>query len=290
MDDLNFTNESKDSKTVTRSIYSAGAALKFFKSVSNEQDIAAGKIIFEEETKENRLLLQRDKMYLLVKGLVELTVKGKPLGVVKQGEIFGEMATLTQAERSATASAKTSCRIIALDDREFRTALQGSPEFALTLMSLMSRRLRRLIAEMNAAKVQPDSEEWNEIGRLDKKILALLVSKLGDKAHMRYAQDKLITQEGKMGIMMFVVLEGLVSVSIQGAIVEKIGPGGMFGEMALIEHTERLASATAETECVLLAINRDEFLELVKGSPEFGMATLKMISERAKFLTGRHAQ
>ena len=94
MDDLNFTNELKESKTATGSIYSAGAALKFFKSLSKEQDIAAGEIIFEEEIKGNRLLLQRDKMYLLVKGLVELTVKGKLLGVVKQGEIFGEMATL----------------------------------------------------------------------------------------------------------------------------------------------------------------------------------------------------
>ena len=48
--------------------------------------------------------------------------------------------------------AKTPCKVIALDDKQFRDGLQKKPDFALMLMSVMALRLRRSVAKLADAK------------------------------------------------------------------------------------------------------------------------------------------
>lgn len=283
MDEFDFTTP------LAKSSYDAASVLEFFKFAGNAEKIAAGKTIFDEGEKGNRLFFRRDKMYLLLEGEVEITIKGMPVSTIRDGEIFGEMAFITQTPRSATATAKTACSIITLDDKQFHAALGETPEFALTLMNIMSGRLRNMIARLKADGALPAEEEWKESRVFDKKLLDDLLCELGDGTRMRYGQGKVIVQEGQAGILMYVVLEGRVAVSIQNRVVGKIGPGGMFGEMALIERAERLASAVAETDCSLLAINRNVFLDLVKSNPEFGVALLSAVGERVRFIASRHA-
>jgi CRP/FNR family cyclic AMP-dependent transcriptional regulator len=75
---------------------------------------------------------------------------------------------------------------------------------------------------------------------------------------------------------------------IGGRIVERLGPGGVFGEAALIDPlAQRLASVVAETDCSLLPISREAFLQLVKMSPEFAQSMLTSLAERLRFLTSR---
>lgn len=278
-------NSSSDLNYQRESGYDPVAARRFFESSGDEVEVAAGETIFVEEKKGSWLLLQRDKMYYLLEGEVELTVRHKHVGTIKKGEIFGELASITHSARSATAIANTPCRLITLDEKQFRAALRDNPEFSLTLMWLMIRRLRKMIAMLNAEVALPgDDGEWNESGVFSKKLLADLVDRLGDSACTRYVQGKAIMQEGQVGLLMYVVLEGVVEVTIQGHVVEKIGAGGMFGEMALIGRAERLASAVAETDCSLLAINRKDFFDLVKNNPDFGVALLSAVGERARFI------
>ena len=83
---------------------------------------------------------------------------------------------------------------------------------------------------------------------------------------------------------MYVVLEGRVAITLRGATVERVGPGGVFGEMALIDQTTRAANAAAETDCVLLAINRPVFVNLMKTDPNFGVSLLSAVAERVRNL------
>lgn len=272
-----------------KSGYDADIAFGFFNAAGNEEIVKADKTIFIEDEKGHRLLLQHDKMYLLLDGEVELTIKMKPVASVHQGEIFGEMATLTRSARSATATTKIQCRFISLDEKQFHTGLRDMPEFALMMMSVMVHRLREMINRLNESGALLQSDEWKESPVFDKKLLMVIEGEVSDSATLRYSSGKIIMHEGQAGVFMYVVLEGQVAVTIHERIVEKVGPGGMFGEMALIERTDRLANAVAETDCVLLAINRNVFLALVKENPEFGIALLRVVGERALFMASQLA-
>jgi CRP-like cAMP-binding protein len=83
---------------------------------------------------------------------------------------------------------------------------------------------------------------------------------------------------------MYVVLEGRVAISLRGATVERLGPGGVFGEMALVDQSTRAANAAAETDCALLAINRAVFINLLKSDPTFGVSLLAAVAERVRNL------
>jgi len=288
MDDLDFSRrepaKAPAPPPAKSSIYDAHLAEQFFKLAGTPENVAQGAVIFTESEKANRLLLRRDKMYLLLEGEVSLMAGDKVVGAVQKGEIFGEMASIGHAPRSATAVAKRACRVIALDDKEFQSALRKMPDFALMMMSVMIGRLRETIKRKGGGA---GDSQGKESSVFDKSQLAVLDRALGNQAQVKYERDKVIMKEGQTGVLMYVVLDGRVAVTIQGRLVEKVGPGGVFGEMALVERTPRLASAVAETDCALLAINRNIFLNLVKASPDFGVSLLSAIGERARFMASR---
>src|SRR5512142_2162946 len=88
MEDLDFT---RPPATPSKPAYDASAAREFFASHGEEIRAAAGEVIFAEDEKSSRLFLQRDKMYLLLEGQIELSIKTQPIGKVAPGEIFGEL-------------------------------------------------------------------------------------------------------------------------------------------------------------------------------------------------------
>jgi len=283
MDDLNFIIPP------AKPDYDAKVALESFESAGSTKDVAAGKTIFAENEKSNPLFLQRDKMYFLLDGEVELTANKTRVGVVRKGEIFGEMALITRMPRTATATAKSDCRLITLDNDQLQAALRAAPEFGLLLMSIMITRLRDSIASLNASGMLASAETLKDSAVFDKKLLDRLVDELDDSARMRYAAGKVIMQEGQAGVLMYVVLQGSVEIAIHNSIVGRIGPGGMFGEMALITRAERVASAIAKTDCVLLAINRNVFLDLVGVNPKFAVSLLGAVGNRARFVASLRA-
>ncbi|MBI3980205.1 MAG: cyclic nucleotide-binding domain-containing protein [Chloroflexi bacterium] len=101
----------------------------------------------------------------------------------------------------------------------------------------------------------------------------------------QFAAGETIVREGETGIALFVVLSGKVRVTQQtGAGQERelrtIGPGGAFGEMALLGERPRTATVTAvePTEC--LALHRRHFLDELRQSPEIAIRLLETLSQR----------
>ncbi len=282
-DDLDFSKPAERPKPAAAPqapLYIPAIARAFFESTGKQEEVPAGSVFFSENEKASRILLKRDKMYLLLEGRVGLAAKGKPIGVVKVGEIFGEMAAISDSPRSASAVAQTACRVISLDDKGFYNALQKKPEFALMMLGSMIVRLRGMIARLSGV---PAAGEVKESPRVfDKALLASLAGGLGDQATVRYDRGKVIMVAGQAGALMYVVTDGRVAISIRGAVVERVGPGGVFGEMALIDQSPRAANAVAETDCTLLGINRNVFQNLVKSNPTFGVSLLGAMAERVR--------
>jgi CRP/FNR family cyclic AMP-dependent transcriptional regulator len=267
--------------------YEPAAALEFFKAGGEMENIPAGQTIFRENRLGRRLLLQRDKMYLLLKGRVSLFAGTHELRSVKSGEIFGEMAALANVPRSATAVAQTACRVIALDQRQFRKALAKKPAFALMLMKLMVTRLRETLAQLKAADALSGQDALEESPVFNPRLLADKVRGLSDDPPVSFMRNQVILEEGQLGTRMYVVLEGHVAVTIGGNVVDRIGPGGVLGELALLDQAPRLASAVAEDNVALQPVSRNGFIALVKLDPELGAGLLAALAERLRYLTGR---
>jgi CRP-like cAMP-binding protein len=83
-----------------------------------------------------------DCMYIVKEGEVDLYYKGKFLATVEKGGIFGEMALIDYLTRSATATARTDCQLIPVDEKHFSRLVQETPAFALQVMRVLVQRLR----------------------------------------------------------------------------------------------------------------------------------------------------
>ena len=269
-------------------LYEPAVALEFFKSAGVTERIKQGTPVFVEADRTGGMLAGSDRIFLLLEGEVTLSIRNTVIAILAKGEIFGEMAPISLLPRSATAVAKTDCSVISLDQKQFQNAVEKSPQFALMLMNILISRLRETITGLTSGGRLSEKDRWNRAIVFERKLLADLELELEDKPAASHPAKKVIMKEGDKGMFMYVVMDGVVAVSIDGRILEKIGPGGVFGEMALVNQAPRAATATTETECTLLAINRVDFMNLVKTRPAFGINLLRALSERLRFMTAKY--
>jgi CRP-like cAMP-binding protein len=121
----------------------------------------------------------------------------------------------------------------------------------------------------------------------DRKLLASMVEEYEGHTPMHAPMHKVIITEGEVGAFMYLVLDGRVRVSIKDRHVETVGPGGVVGEMALVDQAPRIGTAVAETDCTLLAISRKDFLVFAKTKPNFSLALLKALAERLRYMNSQ---
>ena len=272
MEDLDFTRPERSE------IYDPAIARTCFESLGKPESVPQGEPFFTQGQ-------TSDRMYLLLEGEASLIRGKKPIDIVKAGEIFGEMAAITLQPRSASAVARSACKAISLDARQFLQAIQQTPEFALMLMSIMINRLRLRVAMLGMTRSLPEWHGRNESKVFDKKLMDELAGALPSRPPQSYPLNTVIMREGETGVFMYVVVQGRVAISIQSTVVERIGPGGVFGEMALLDQSKRAATAVTETQSVLLSINRNDFLSLVRTNPAFAVSLLKALAERLRNMT-----
>ena len=62
-----------------------------------------------------------------------------------------------------------------------------------------------------------------------------------------------VFEQGATGDVMYAVVDGVVDVVANGVVVESVGPGGIIGEMALVDDGPRSAGAVARGDATLRA-------------------------------------
>jgi CRP/FNR family cyclic AMP-dependent transcriptional regulator len=73
-----------------------------------------------------------------------------------------------------------------------------------------------------------------------------------------------LTGEEAEGYLFFVIENGRAVVTQDERELRELGPGDFFGEIALLETSERTASVAARTPMQLIVVTRDAFRELVR--------------------------
>jgi CRP-like cAMP-binding protein len=77
-----------------------------------------------------------------------------------------------------------------------------------------------------------------------------------------------LMREGEPGTTFYVIADGTLRVERSGAAVRSMTAGGFLGEIALLKHGSRSATATCVTDCRLLAIEHHEFDRLMQAFPD----------------------
>ena len=97
-----------------------------------------------------------------------------------------------------------------------------------------------------------------------------------------FAAGETIFTEGSTGREMYVVLEGSVDIRVGKKTLDVTGPGGVFGEMALIDSSTRSATAIAKDDCTLVPVDEKQFLRMVERTPLFTLNVMQILAGRLR--------
>jgi CRP/FNR family cyclic AMP-dependent transcriptional regulator len=99
------------------------------------RELKAGEVIFKQGD-------AASEFFVIHSGKVDIRLGNRSLGTLSEHDIFGEMALIDAAPRSATAIAATDVKLVPVGEKQFLFLVSQTPFFALNVMRVLARRLR----------------------------------------------------------------------------------------------------------------------------------------------------
>ncbi len=106
----------------------------------------------------------------------------------------------------------------------------------------------------------------------------------------RVETGQVLFRKGDPGDKLFVVLAGRIGIGMvseegKEAVLNVLGPGAVFGEIALLDGRERTADAVAKAESHLLVIERSDFIPFLESHPEVAARLIAVLCERVRWVS-----
>ena len=218
-----------------------------------------------------------DRFYILTEGQADVYVThpdGREVLVdhLKAGQYFGEMALIGRGTRRATVRAAADSQVIvaALDQSTFGRLVEESPDLRDELHRIIS--LRQLQNGVDAL----DSVAPEELKRL-----------AAGAPTRTFTPGDTILRQGMIGETFFFILDGEVEVLARRGdgreeLIDHLGPGRHFGELALLGDRRRSATvrAVGDGPVRLLELDLAAFEELQRLSERFAVDVRDTAAER----------
>ena len=87
---------------------------------------------------------------------------------------------------------------------------------------------------------------------------------------------------GQPGDAMYAVLDGTIDLVVDDDVLDTVGPGGIIGEMALVDAEPRSATAIARSDTRVARVTKDEFVYLVHEHPTFALQVMSVLADRIR--------
>ena len=102
-----------------------------------------------------------------------------------------------------------------------------------------------------------------------------------------YLKNSMIILEEEYGDLVFAVKTGTIKITRvndegKEVILALLGPGEMFGELAVLDGEARSANALAQENCELFAINKEDFLDVLKNHPTVSYNVMSELAKRLR--------
>lgn len=106
------------------------------------------------------------------------------------------------------------------------------------------------------------------------------IARAGDEIMM--TAGKVIIDQGQTGREAFVILDGSVTIKRNNRKIATLGPGDVVGELSLLDHGPRTATAICETDCELLVIDQRHFRGVLEQVPTLATKILASLAGRIR--------
>lgn len=142
-----------------------------------------------------------------------------------------------------------------------------------------------------SATVTGRSLNWRDFLRNHPLLSALgadLLERMSARAIVRKVKrGATIFRKGDPGNSLFAVCSGSVKISApssdgKDAVLNVLGRGGVFGEIALLDGGPRTADAVAVADCELLVLERRDFLPLIREKPDALLKLMELVCGRLR--------
>ena len=91
-----------------------------------------------------------------------------------------------------------------------------------------------------------------------------------------------VFKEGDAGDDMYGIISGEVQLQSGDRVIATLAKDEVFGEMALVDSSPRMATAIAVSETELAVIDRHRFLFLVQETPMFALSVMSAMADRSR--------
>ena len=105
-----------------------------------------------------------------------------------------------------------------------------------------------------------------------------------------FEKGQYIVNEGDLGKEMYMIVKGEVEVVAGGNVVAVMKDGAGFGEMALIDSQPRSADIVAKNDVLVLKMESDDFLEILKQRDEVALGVIRVLTGRIRELNAKLAE
>jgi CRP-like cAMP-binding protein len=110
----------------------------------------------------------------------------------------------------------------------------------------------------------------------------------GAAIEVEFPAERVIARQGEIGTGFFLVVEGMVRVTRDGAFVARLGPGEFFGELSVLDGGPRVAQVTAEAPTRCLALASWDFERVLREEPGVALSVLRVVAGRLREVTTDH--
>ncbi|EEH53847.1 uncharacterized protein MICPUCDRAFT_21119 [Micromonas pusilla CCMP1545] len=214
-----------------------------------EVSYPAGAVVIEQGD-------EGDNFYVVADGVADAAVRGKIAGdapttvqVLEPGASFGELSLMYNSPRAATVTARTACRLWALDRETFRD-----------------------IACVSSQRTRKTREGFLERVPVLSALTAAERSRVADAIETKsFARGDAVVSQGEDGDAFYIVERGQAAAAREGVDarerdveVKRYVPGDYFGELALLTEKRRAATVRAVSDVLVCAVvSRATFTRLM---------------------------
>jgi CRP-like cAMP-binding protein/ribonuclease BN (tRNA processing enzyme) len=218
-----------------------------------------------------------DRFYLIALGRAKVLVDNAMKAVLGKGDYFGEISLLSGTPRNATVQAISDGLALALDKKTFLELVREEPSVNKRLQDVL--RLRPVVSQLTCFRGLPS----DQLARLS----------LRFEECRRRKGDRVVEQK-RRGDAFFVLTSGRAVVRVMDGegrdkIIAKLGPGDVFGEIALLKNIPRTATVEITSDsATLLKLRKKDFHTLTASIPSLSFYLNQITAERLRRLARRN--